>query len=76
MGRKEIRTTKGFVEGFIGNSQHLWMWDYRSMSKELRETGFVSIRRAEFGDAEDAMFKDVEVDERWENCLGIECKKP
>lgn len=41
-------------------SAHLWMWDFRSMSAELRDAGFISIRRAAFGDADDEAFAAVE----------------
>lgn len=61
---------------FFGNSRHLWMWDYRSLAFELKEVGFVSIRRASFGDSGDDMFRLVEDQERWKNCLGLECIKP
>ena len=60
---------------WFGNSQHLWMWDYKSISSELETTGFINIRRAKFGDSIDPMFKDVEDEGRWVNCLGVECRK-
>lgn len=65
----------GFALEWLGNSQHLWMWDYRSISQELKNIGFIDIRRAQFGDASDPMFKDVEDESRWVNCLGVECRK-
>jgi hypothetical protein len=48
------------LRSLIGNSSHLWMFDYNSMSKELADAGFTSIRRASFGDSEDRMFDLVE----------------
>lgn len=60
----------------FGRSKHLWMWDYKGLAKELSEAGFVDIRRAYFNDSEDLRFKEVEDIGRWENCLGVECKKP
>ena len=51
------------------------MWDYGSLARELRETGFRDIRRAAFGDSENAGFKGVEDPQRWDGCLGIECRK-
>lgn len=69
------RGLKGFVSEWFGNSQHLWMWDYKSISRELQNVGFTDIRRAKFGDFSDLMFKDVEEESRWLNCLGVECKK-
>lgn len=60
---------------WLGNSRHLWMWDYGSLAVELRRVGFTDIRRASFGDALDPRFQDVEDPGRWENCLGVECRK-
>lgn len=69
------RGLTGFALDWLGNSQHLWMWDYRSISQELKNIGFIDIRRAQFGDASDPMFNDVEDERRWVNCLGVECSK-
>ncbi len=70
------RGLTGFIKEWLGNSRHLWMWDYKSLEQELNNIGFVDIRRAEYGDASDSMFSDIEDYERWENCLGIECRHP
>lgn len=76
LGReKRSRGLKGFVSEWLGNSQHFWMWDYKSIAQELKNTGFIEIRRAEFGDATDVMYREVEDEDRWKNCLGVECKK-
>ena len=69
------RGLKSFILAYLGNSQHLWMWDYKSIEAELREIGFKEIRRAQFGDSIDPRFNEVEEKNRWDNCLGIECKK-
>jgi predicted SAM-dependent methyltransferase len=77
LGREfRARGLKSFAQSFFGNSLHLWMWDYKSIYPELESSGFIEIRRANFGDSSDSMFNDVENKERWANCLGIECKKP
>jgi ubiquinone/menaquinone biosynthesis C-methylase UbiE len=65
----------GFIADWLGNNKHLWMWDFKSLEKELSTAGFKNIRRAYFGDSLDVAFRDVENYERWKNCLGIECKK-
>lgn len=70
------RSLKGFLANWLGNSRHLWMWDYKSMVEELKTAGFVNIRRAEFGDSRDSMFGTVEQKDRWDDCLGVECTKP
>ncbi|MBA3023721.1 MAG: methyltransferase domain-containing protein [Proteobacteria bacterium] len=66
---------KGLVYSILGNSQHLWMWDYQSLVHELEAVGFVNIKRVQFGDSTIHQFKEVENISRWENCLGIECAK-
>jgi len=72
---KRERNIYGFFLQWFGNSQHRWMWDYHSIGEELRQAGFRKIRRANYNDSEDPMFRKVEEKERWENCLGIECVK-
>jgi predicted SAM-dependent methyltransferase len=67
---------KGMLAASLGNSEHLWMWDYKAMRRELAQTGFVAIRRAEFGDSSDPKFNEVEDRTRWDNCLGVECQSP
>jgi predicted SAM-dependent methyltransferase len=77
LGEEErARSLKGFLTHWLGNSRHLWMWDYESMYGELKAAGFVNIRRATFGDSQDAMFATVEQKDRWDDCLGVECTKP
>lgn len=61
---------------WLGNSQHLWMWDFKALSSELVEAGFTKVRRASFGDSQDLKFQLVEDVERWSGALGIECLKP
>ena len=70
------RGLSGVMREWYGNSKHLWMWDYPSLAAELQRVGFTDIRRAAFGDSTDPHFKDVEDVDRWDKCLGIECKKP
>jgi hypothetical protein len=63
----------GLMKNFLGNSQHLWLWDYQSMQTELTAANFSGIRRAQFNDSTDPRFLEVENLARWEGCLGIEC---
>ncbi len=72
---KRDRSLRGFVVSYMGNSKHLWMWDFKSISAELSHAGFTDIRSAAFGDSSDAAFSEVEDKDRWENCLGVECRK-
>jgi hypothetical protein len=65
----------------LGNSRHLWMWDFASMSSKLMDAGFVDIRRCEFNDSEDPMFQQVEDLGRFLDTtynireLAMECRK-
>jgi predicted SAM-dependent methyltransferase len=70
------RGLAGLAQMLFGRSQHLWMWDYKSLSRELEAVGLVQVRRAHLGDSTDMRFRDVEDPGRWEECLGIECSKP
>jgi len=76
MGKKDRgRGITSFLKIWLGNSQHLWMWDYRSLRKELDMAGFSNIRLAEFGDSPNAKFDEVEDQTRWVDAVGVECKK-
>lgn len=68
------RNALGYVKYILGNSRHRWMWDWPSIAKELDAARFIDIRRAEFHDSSDPKFKDVEREERWTDCLGVECR--
>jgi predicted SAM-dependent methyltransferase len=70
------RGLMGMLSAWLGNSPHLWMWDFNSMREALEQAGFVQIRRAAFGDSEDPMFQNVEEKVRWDGCLGFECRRP
>jgi len=76
LGIKERpRGLKGFLSSFFGNSHHLWMWDSKSLSEELKNVGFTQIRDCKFNDSEDQMFKYVEDAGRFECAVAIECRK-
>lgn len=69
------RGVSGAVRSWFGNSSHLWMWDYESLAAALADVGFRDIRRAQLGDSSDPAFSAVELPERWEGELGIECRR-
>jgi SAM-dependent methyltransferase len=69
------RSIKPFLREWLGNSHHLWMWDFKSLKSELAQVGFTEIRRAEFGDSADPKFREVEEADRWDKSLGIECRR-
>lgn len=69
------RGAKGMVSSYFGNSDHLWMWDRKSLAKELRNAGFIEVRECSFNDSEDAMFKHVEDESRFVNAVALQCRK-
>lgn len=76
LGREERpRGLSAFLRDYLGNSQHLWAWDYSALKGELGKVGFRRIRRAFFGDSMIPEFNLVEERGRWADCLGIECQK-
>lgn len=73
---RRSRSLKSLLYEWLRTSAHLWMWDYKSMEQELRNVGFVDVRRAQFNDSDDEAFLAVEAKNRWDNCLGMDCRKP
>jgi hypothetical protein len=63
----------GLLRSWLGNSQHLWMWDYPSLCKELQAAGFSGARAARLGDSEDPLFSAVEDNSRWDDATAIQC---
>lgn len=75
MGKEERSRSLGArLRDAIGNSHHLWLWDYASLSNELAMAGFKNIRRARFGDSGIPAFAAVEDQSRWADELGIQCE--
>jgi SAM-dependent methyltransferase len=73
---KRPRTLADHIRNALGNSAHLWLWDYKSFAAELQSAGFTGNRRAQFGDSRHVEFAQVEEFDRWNACLGFECRKP
>jgi SAM-dependent methyltransferase len=69
------RGVYGLLRNYLGNSQHLWMWDFKGLRAELLAVGFEKVRRAEFGDSEFAAFLSVEDWDRWQGAFGFECTR-
>ncbi|MCH2036382.1 MAG: methyltransferase domain-containing protein [Puniceicoccaceae bacterium] len=77
LGRKHRpRGFEGILRSCFGGAEHMWMWDFDSMSTQLESAGFLEIRRANFGDSGFEEFAKVEELGRWGNNLGIQCLKP
>ena len=70
------RGYQGLIRSFLANSNHLWMWDYKSLKHELQKVGFIQIRKANFNDSRDPAFADVEDQGRFIDAVAIECMKP
>ena len=71
------RTIRGIIKSIFGNSRHLWMWDYKSITKELLNSGFSEVKEAYYNDSKNEIFKLVEVESRWkdEPVIGFEAIK-
>jgi SAM-dependent methyltransferase len=63
--RTKPQSPMAILREYLGNSAHLWMYDFDGMKELLDAAGFVDIRRCEFGDAQDPMFSRVENMERF-----------
>jgi hypothetical protein len=74
------RTLPALARQWLGNSRHLWMYDFYSMRQHLEDAGFEDVRRSNYGDWSDPMFSRVESRDRFEDDgypeLAIQCKRP
>lgn len=70
------RNVIGFIRTFLANNEHLWMWDFKSLKRELTAAGFIEIRKCVPGDSLDPNFKHVENAERFIDAVAIECRRP
>lgn len=66
---------KSLLSDWLGNSHHLWMWDYSSLELSLKKNGFINIREAFFNDSEDPKFAEVEEKARFSKSVCVECQK-
>lgn len=69
------RTLKSMIKSLLGNSKHLWMWDYKSLQFELQKTGFKNIRPCKYHDSSDTFFSTVEQEDRFYKAIAFECRK-
>jgi predicted SAM-dependent methyltransferase len=72
---RRVRGLKGFVQSYFGNAHHLWMWDEAAMRHELLQAGFTQVRRIQFGETTDPMFRKVEEESRFKGALALEARK-
>lgn len=73
--KKKEMGIKGIIKYIWGHSKHLWMWDEKSLKKELFNVGFRTIRTCKYNDSEDDMFAFVENKWQFNNAVALECKK-
>ncbi len=66
---------KQLMVSSFGNSHHLWMWDAESLTEELRQAGFIDIRKCSFNDSADGHFREVEDEGRFYSAIALEAKK-
>lgn len=69
------RGLKGFISSYMGNANHLWMWDHSSLAEELKNAGFTQIRRCSYNDSPDSMFRLVENESRFLGAVALECTR-
>lgn len=67
---------KGIIHETLSNARHFWMWDYPGLAGAFRAHGFTDIRRGQFNDSEDEMFKAVEDAGRFEDAVCVEARRP
>jgi predicted SAM-dependent methyltransferase len=58
--KKNDKNFIDFLRKLFGNSGHLWMYDNKSMQKNLAEAGFRNIRKSKIGDSGIKVFSEVE----------------
>jgi predicted SAM-dependent methyltransferase len=58
--KKNDKNFIDFLRKLFGNSGHLWMYDNKSMQKNLAEAGFSNIRKSKIGDSGIKVFSEVE----------------
>jgi predicted SAM-dependent methyltransferase len=73
---KRRRNLTHFLYDWLGNSRHLWMWDYRSLEYKLKQHGFEAIGRAQFNDCDDPAFRAVENEGRFEGACAVQATRP
>ena len=76
---KRQRSIKGFFIQYFSNSRHLWMWDEKSLTKALCDSGFSDIKRYKKGDIGNPPDKNLILPEKEHQFIrgfGLQCIKP
>jgi predicted SAM-dependent methyltransferase len=54
-----------FVKDYFSGANHLWMWDFESLSQELKKVGFKEIYKSQFNNSIDKHFNKIEIESRY-----------
>jgi SAM-dependent methyltransferase len=67
-----------FIEEYISNSQHLWMWDDKSLYMALKQAGFVDIKPFVEGEGDpfDENIVLPEQPHQFERGIALQCMRP
>jgi predicted SAM-dependent methyltransferase len=57
---------RALISWYLATDKHFWMWDYDSLSTELLEAGFSSVKRSSFNMSADPVFNTAEDPSRFE----------
>lgn len=57
----------------FGNSRHRWMWDEKSLTQALQNSGFKPVRPCAYGD--NPLFEAVEDESRYRDAVALEAVK-
>jgi hypothetical protein len=76
LGLKERpRGVKNIISRLMGNANHLWMWDSKSLISELKNVGFTNVRICKYSDSGDSMFQYVEDPNRFIHSVAVHCTR-
>lgn len=59
------------IRSFFGHTNHLWMYDFKSLSNELEKIGFKNIKKCVYGDSQIEVFDEVEEKDRFFDDNGL-----
>ena len=73
---QDCSASEQFIQDMVSRSRrhsHVWMYDFFSLSRILRESGFINIEQKKF---HQSMIEDIKLVEKREESLFVECEKP
>lgn len=57
---KKLKSVVILLRIYIGNLNHFWLWDIKSIKSELIKASFNAIRQAQLGDSRNLRFNENE----------------